>query len=569
MKKFGADPHAMLARPATGTLRAAILACGFGSLAAFAQAPNGPREQADSGLAVSLDTVGTLYSGSEFQGVQAGQRITLVAAVTGATGAVRYDWDFDDDGVIDRSGTQSQVEATYGSEFAVDEDDYHDDWYGYYWAGEVSVRATDGAGNQARARVRLAISLPKLGVNDISPFTEMCGDGDAQKEPGERWRVAVIPYNFGVATTSEGYALLTPTDRLQAAVGGQSVVGAFALDRPAIPAGNLSSTVYGPNGLTLQEGAQSEVTVQIARNAPCGSRFEIRNDIGVDSAGSGRFNTASVSSFYVAPAAQCQVYTGCDESIAAVVPRQGLYFNPQRPGNGISVLLRQTAQGTTFFGAWFTGDSGHRPTWYIVQGYLSGNQVIAPIHRYTRRPGAAFAVDRTQVGNANVVILEREKLAFAFTLRNADGSDRPRVAELMTHIAPGAPAASDATGAYYAASEAGWGQVLSEYLGPNGADAALLVHFLYDAQGQPRWVLAAEPTSALASTHPYLSFPVHCPGCAWLPDWQTLRTEVGGGSFSLDGPGHARVSTQFALPADIGGAWQRNGLGVELLLGPN
>ena len=143
-----------------------------------------------------------------------------------------------------------------------------------------------------------------------------------------------------------------------------------------------------------------------------------------------------------------------------------------------------------------------------------------------------------------------------------------RVAELMTHIAPGAPASTDATGAYYAASEAGWGQVLSEYRGADGADTAFVVQYLYDAQGEPRWVLAVEPTSALASTHPYITFPVHCPGCAWLPDWQTLRAEAGSGSFSFDGPGHARVSTQFTLPADFGGSWQRTALPVELITDP-
>ena len=81
------------------------------------------------------------------------------------------------------------------------------------------------------------------------------------------------------------------------------------------------------------------------------------------------------------------------------------------------------------------------------------------------------------------------------------------------------------------------GPGVSEYRGADGADTAFVVQYLYDAQGEPRWVLAVEPTSALAASHPYITFPVHCPGCAWLPDWQTLRAEVGSGSFTLDGPG--------------------------------
>ena len=107
-----------------------------------------------------------------------------------------------------------------------------------------------------------------------------------------------------------------------------------------------------------------------------------------------------------------------------------------------------------YFAAWYTGEPDRTPTWYIVQGYLSGNQVVAPIHRFTRRPGPAFAVDRSQVGNANVVLIDPERLAFAYTFSNADGTDRPRVAELMTHIAPGAPASARHCGLRPARSDA-------------------------------------------------------------------------------------------------------------------
>ena len=275
MKRFGNDRHAGFALSGAGTLRAAILACGFGSLAAFAQAPEGSVDRADGGLAVSLGVEGYPYPGFG-PPLAAGQRVTLVAATTGGTGTVRYDWDFDDDGVVDRSGTQSQVEAVYSSEFVRDDDEYYDDFYGIYYDGEVTVRATDGVGNQATASVLLHMDVAQVGAVSTGPFNEVCGDGDALKEPGERWRVTMAPFNGGLVGASAGYALLTPGDRWLAAAVGEPVVGAFTIRSPGYR-GRRSGrrTAFGGSS---PRGHDPSWTIQIARTAPCGSRIEIRND---------------------------------------------------------------------------------------------------------------------------------------------------------------------------------------------------------------------------------------------------------------------------------------------------
>jgi hypothetical protein len=556
MKRVEVDKSPRIAKSGAGTLRAAMLACGFGSLAALTQA------QAAGELEVSLGLAGNSADGYFRIGV--GERVRLVANATGATGVARYDWDLDGDAVIDRSGTQPWIEAIYPAAFAPDIVVDGNDYYDWYYYENVFVHVTDSTGAQGSGSMVLFADGAQLGADGSGPFTQVCGDGDALKEPGEQWRIPMVGYNFGFEPVRGGYALLSTRDRRDAAVAGESIVGMVAIDRPALAYGDVAAGV----GRVATLAGTRDVTIQIARDAPCGASVEILLDQSVDTVGSIGYSDSPGDRFLLAPAGQCQVYTGCSDLDAAVEPRQGLYFNSLRPGNGISVLLQETTQGTMFFGAWFTGDAHRRPTWYVVQGHLSGNQVIAPIYRFTRRPGDAFVVDRSQVGTANVVLIDPEHLAFAYTLKAANGTDHPRVAELMTHIAPGAPAGTDATGAYYSASEAGWGQVLSEYRAADGADTTFLVQYLYDAQGEPRWVLAVEPTSALASAHPYITFPVHCPGCAWLPDWQALRAEVGSGSFTFDAPGHARVSTQFTLPADYGGSWQRNALGVELLTDP-
>jgi len=187
---------------------------------------------------------------------------------------------------------------------------------------------------------------------------------------------------------------------------------------------------------------------------------------------------------------------------------------------------------------------------------------VAPVYRYSKRQGSAFAVDRRTVGTATITLLESERFLFSWSIGTRSG------AESMQYLVPGAGVTPNRTGAWYAPAESGWGQVLSQFPGDGGASTTFVVHYLYDAVGEPRWVLAVEPTASLVNGRPHLTFPVHCPGCPWLPDWNDQRLEAGTGSLVFDGARNARVTTSFALPSAFGGTWQRTALPVELITDP-
>ena len=469
-------------------------------------------------------------------GVQrAGNRVTYTATVTGASGAVRYDWDVDGDGVIDRSGAQAALEVVYPTAFN----------------GNATLTVTDASGASFLRAIPVNVAAPRLEASANGAASQVCGDGDALPEPGERWQLPLRVANEGTVEARGALVSLSPGDRRQATAGGEFITGAVTLDPPALNVG------------TLAAGAAVDrfVAVQLARSAACGTSYAIRQDIGVDEVsfgGGGRV----LATLATPAAAQCQVYAGCVAAKASLAPRQGLYYDADRDGNGISNLLAQSPGGTIFFGAWFTGGADRKPTWNIVQGYLVDNQVVAPIYRFTKRPGTPFTVDRTVIGSATVTLLDAERLLFAWSIGARSG------AEIMQYITPGPAAAPNRSGAWYAAAESGWGQVVSQFTDAGGANSTFVVHYLYDTVGEPRWVLAVEPTAALATGRPHITFPVHCPGCPFLPDWNSQRLEAGSASLVFSGARNARVSANFTIPFVFGGNWQRTDLPLEILTDP-
>ena len=521
------------------SLALANLACGrdyqYRVTAQNAGGTTGPSAPADfaTTACASSNLQATLAVGGT---PRAGSRVTLNASVTGGSGALRYEWDVDGDGAIDRAGPQATLDVIHATAFD----------------GNASVTVTDANGTQGFRAVPLSIGAPRLEASAIGAASQVCGDGDALPEPGERWQLPLRVTNEGTQASTGGYVNLAPGDRRQAAAGGEFVAGVVALDPPALPVG------------TLAAGAAVErlLAIQLSRSAACGTSYAIQQDLGVDDTSYGGSAGRVLATLATPPAAQCQVYSGCVAPKATVVPRQGLYFDGDRGGNGISNLLVQTPQGTVFFGAWFTGSSDRKPTWNIVQGLLVDNQVVAPVYRYSKRQGSAFAVDRRTVGTATITLLESERFLFSWSIGTRSG------AESMQYLVPGAGVTPNRTGAWYAPAESGWGQVLSQFPGDGGASTTFVVHYLYDAVGEPRWVLAVEPTASLVNGRPHLTFPVHCPGCPWLPDWNDQRLEAGTGSLVFDGARNARVTTSFALPSAFGGTWQRTALPVELITDP-
>lgn len=455
--------------------------------------------------------------------------------------APRYDWDLDGDGVIDRSGTRDTLDVTYPSAYA----------------GNVTVLAS--ASNGARTASTLAISTaaPLLAVSGNGASTQLCGDGDARPEPGETWSVPVRIANQGTVATSGGAALFAAKDRLDAASAGQSIDGKLEIANPLVDVGNLAPG----------EAATANVTVSLARDTVCNASYALLFSGGVDAASASPGQQTPVATFTLPAEAECQVYTGgCSATPgtkATVTPRQGLYYNPNRSGNGLSNFIIPVAGASpVYFGAWFTGAADHLPTWYVIQGPLAGNVVVAPIYRFTRDVASStFKTNSSIVGQAVVTMKSSERMALLWQIGGKVGI------ELMDYFVAGPAPTPNRTGAWYNPAESGWGQVIHAFVS-GGTNYVFAVDYLYDGAGEPRWVLGQGTDAQLVAGASHQTYRVHCPGCPWIADWN--ENPIGSGTATevfLDAT-HGRTSTSFDFPTPLAGSWRRTDLPIELLTPP-
>ncbi len=311
-------------------------------------------------------------------------------------------------------------------------------------------------------------------------------------------------------------------------------------------AGELGSVASGQSIATSAE-------IKIPTDAACGSSLGLNYQAGID----GRAVSTSVARLNVTLPASCNVVNNCPLP-AQVAMRGGSFYNPARSGNGLVSFLiaRPAPQVPLFFGAWFTAEPNRNLTWYIVTGDLLGNQVNGQILQTKRNLASpTFATTNTEVGKAQISLIDPEKFLFSYQFTGGSNAGRSG-GEIMQHLFAGlAPAVPNITGHYYNPAESGWGQTYESYISDDVAQQFILT-YLYDAAGEPRWVLGSFADN-LASG-PANTYEVHCPGCAWLDIAPTTKSAGAQSRKFSNGFGEALISTQFVLSAPLSGNWIKN-----------
>lgn len=123
----------------------------------------------------------------------AGDVVSLQVTPAGS-GPFRVDWDVEGDGAIDRTVTGVNGAVSQTAQYAT--------------GGTVNalVRVTDATGCVGQAQRAITVLAPDVRATATAP-TQVCGDGDAVVEPGERWRLAVTLANqAGAQPVSNGIA---------------------------------------------------------------------------------------------------------------------------------------------------------------------------------------------------------------------------------------------------------------------------------------------------------------------------------------------------------------------------
>lgn len=125
--------------------------------------------------------------------IAAGAVASVAVNATGA-GPFRVEFDFDDDGVYDATATDvaasAQRQATFPKRGGV----------------SVGVRVTDRNNCSAFVRRAVVVQAPDVTITAQAP-QQVCGNGDGDIDPGERWRIPVSLANGGEVAMQEGAAI--------------------------------------------------------------------------------------------------------------------------------------------------------------------------------------------------------------------------------------------------------------------------------------------------------------------------------------------------------------------------
>ncbi|GIX34899.1 MAG: hypothetical protein KatS3mg126_0678 [Lysobacteraceae bacterium] len=124
-------------------------------------------------------------------GAEAGDLVSVTAQPGGGTAPYVYEWDVNGDGLYERSGSEANVRFSVPAGASL----------------TVSVRATDANGSVSVAQRSLSVRGPVLTASQAGSATQVCGDGDAEFDPGERWSIPVRLSNGGNAALAAGHAL--------------------------------------------------------------------------------------------------------------------------------------------------------------------------------------------------------------------------------------------------------------------------------------------------------------------------------------------------------------------------
>jgi hypothetical protein len=458
-----------------------------------------------------------------------GDQITLSASATGGAPPYRYAFDVDGDGLPDNlDPLASSLSAVYPGPFA----------------GNIAVTVTDSAGCSGSASLALNVLAQSVaypaGAPAQLPSQQLCGNGDAVIDPGERWQVAVQLENAGNAATSGGYAVFAQ-DLSQP---GQAQI---TLETPAITLP------------TLPPGAQTTLNLpfSVAAGAACGAPFKIDYLGTADSNGFVANPLTVIDTTAGIAGGSCQP-AACIAQVTPIVPEQGNFFDTHRAGNGITEVLTPIAGADpVFFGVWFTGDANRDPTWYVVQNTLHANQVNSILYQTQQSSQNLFTVTASSVGTAQVTLLAADKFIYTWALDGSTGGAIyvPVVAD---------PASS--VRSWFDTAQGGWG-TFDEFFpsaGSPGEPFMFNLAYIYDASGVARWTLGSSATYSDGSPLPEETVRPACPACVWL-DYTIGAQTVGSLTYTFSDDA-AFISTSLTLPAGYPGVWNRTALPLTPLV---
>jgi len=467
----------------------------------------------------------------------AGNQVTFSASALNGTGTYSFEWDIENDGIIDvtelnlHDGDQSVLTTRFPAPFN----------------GTLSLKVTDqtSCSNSIKQALNVVGSDASVSFN-VTNFQprQLCGNGDTQIDPGEEWQFPVLFTHLNNIEASNDKSVAV----FSIAQGANQADAAIEFPATLLPKADGSENIL------------HWINVLVSPTSVCGAPLTI-NYQGIISNNSFTGNPISFSPSNMG-APGCKP-SNCKSSNFELIPHEGNYYDPTQPGSGMTVVMgAKNDPQPVFFGLWFTGDIERYPIWYVVSDRLKGRQVNTSI--YKAQFSGNFPVQYVPVGTALISFISKDKFAFTWTMGSKSGgsvmipvSGEGTVSKLLS---------------WYNPVESGWG-VFDEFF-PNPSiplsPERFHLAFLYDAAGQPRWVVAQQSNSDYSynNVKPLDVTVVRpsCPGCPWL-DYLKAPHVIGSISLTPWWMGmNPRISTNINWLYPNGGSWIRTDMPLQPLV---
>ncbi len=267
------------------------------------------------------------------------------------------------------------------------------------------------------------------------------------------------------------------------------------LATPVIPLGNVAVNQSGSGIL--------EFAIDV--DATCGTDFAINHEASVYQQG---FNPGETNVFVgtIGNNGQCNTVTTCPNptEINDIQPRNGLWWNPQRSGNGVDL---HAYNGQALLYVMYTGNPDRSPIWYIANNSESSyNQYYNEILK-VNYPGG-FGANNQQaetVGWSNTTFISDK---IAIQVRNING--KLSAEKIVMDQFAADPTPNLHTGHYYSPTDNGWGQSIITL-----GDVRVAIGYIYDQIGDPFWTIASGSNDGGEKS--VVTADTFCPHCPSLP----------------------------------------------------
>ncbi|MEO6066114.1 MAG: trypsin-like peptidase domain-containing protein [Lysobacterales bacterium] len=451
-------------------------------------------------------------------------------SLTLPAGTYRVEWDIDGDGSVDRVNAAASgtivLQPVYPTEASV----------------TLMVRVIGSGGCTSVLQRALVVDGPRVSAVPFSSPQQLCGDGDAAVEPGERWRVAVSFRNDGAKGLTDAHGVFAPVDP-----------ASIRLETPALAIASL-----GANGAAIA----GLMDFAIPTSATCGSVAAIRYLGTLDRSAWSIQQESTPFSITLGGGGPCNVITACPAQIVPIVPNVGLFGNLERFGNGIGTFVTDNPDPAppVLFGAWFTGTRARTPLWYTLQGFLVDNRSDVEFRQFRRTSENPFTVAPTVVGTGQVTYLGPNDYLLRFNVNGQSGLERQTLELPDTTVAP------DHTGVWHFPPESGSGYVVDTHRNA-GVPEELVITFIYGTDNEPRWTFGSK---AIAQSGPITedTFEVHCPSCPSLVDFLETRVFAGNLSPIFSTRTTGTLSTNLFVSTPFSLLWIRNNIPIEMISTP-